>query len=44
VLRFTLGRGVESIGCPKAKQWKLAFQNVYTQGSTTESDTAPCRK
>ena len=44
VLRFTLERGVESTGCPAAKQWKLAFQNVYTQGSTTDSDTAPCRK
>lgn len=44
VLRFTLERGVESTGCPASKQWKLAFQNVYEQGSLTDSDTAACRK
>ena len=44
VLRFTLDRGVESTGCPASKQWKLAFQNVYEQGSLTDSDTAACRK
>ena len=43
VLRFTLDRGVESTGCPASKQWKLAFQNVYEQGSLTDSDTAVCR-
>ena len=44
VLRFTLDRGVESTGCPESKQWKLGFQNVYKQGSLTDSDTAACRK
>jgi hypothetical protein len=53
VLRFSLNdttrikgkaRGiVESIGCPKGKLWALAFQNVYEHGSTTDSDTTPCR-
>ena len=44
VLRFTLDRVVESTGCPASKQWKLSFQNVYEQGSLTDSDTAACRK
>jgi hypothetical protein len=44
-LRFSLARGVESTGCPAAKQWKLSFQNVYDDGSSrTGSDTAPCRR
>jgi len=43
VLRFSLVRGVESTGCPKSKQWTLGFENVYTHGSTKDSDTAPCR-
>ena len=53
VLRFSLdgtarvnGRtvgAVESTGCPTSKLWTLAFQSVYTHGSTTDSDTAACR-
>jgi hypothetical protein len=43
VLRFSLDRGVESTGCPKSKQWTLGFENVYTHGSTKDSDTAACR-
>jgi hypothetical protein len=44
-LRFSLARGVESTGCPAAKQWKLSFQNVYDDGSRiTGSDTASCRR
>ena len=41
VLRFTLERGVESTGCPASKQWTLTFQNVYTQGSTTDATRPP---
>jgi hypothetical protein len=44
VLSFSLARGVESTGCPKSKHWTLAFENVYTHGSTTDKDTAPCRR
>ena len=54
VLRFSLAGtarvkgktmgAVESTGCPRSKRWTLAFQNVYTHGSTTDRDTAPCRK
>jgi hypothetical protein len=43
VLQFSLKRGVESTGCPKSKLWTLAFQNVYTHGSTTDRDTTACR-
>ena len=44
-LRFSLTRGVESTGCPASKNWTLKFQNVYDDGgSTTDRDTAPCRK
>jgi hypothetical protein len=53
VLRFSLpgttrvnGKtvgAVESTGCPSSKKWKLSFQSVYTHGSITDTDTAPCR-
>ena len=33
---------VESTGC-KRRRWTLAFQNVYRHGSTTDTDTTPCR-
>ena len=45
LLRFSLTRGVVSIGCPSSKHWSLKFQNVYDDGgSATASATAPCRK
>lgn len=44
VLRFSLSKGVESIGCPASKKWTLKFQNVYTDGSQTKTATAPCRR
>jgi hypothetical protein len=34
---------VESTGCPTSKKWSLTFQSVYTHGSITDTDTAPCR-
>ena len=34
---------VESTDCPRGRKWTLGFTSVYTHGSLTDSDTAPCR-